>query len=172
MTPFLYHLAGDVYTWRRCKHRVLLEAGPFLVIAARCGRGLPDPAVPWPDGAEPKVRQIPRAAVDVPQGRHPTHDWHSSPPPLPKRASRPARPNPAPWTDEQRQRVRDLLSGAPRELDAALLGVPWPCDAPAVRRAFRRLALTTHPDRGGDPAAFRVLAEARDRLLESMEARP
>jgi len=41
-------------------------------------------------------------------------------------------------------------------------------DSPAeawVRETYRRAALTHHPDVGGDPATFRALTEARDRIL-------
>jgi hypothetical protein len=34
------------------------------------------------------------------------------------------------------------------------LGLPWPHTAEQARDAFRRLAKTAHPDRGGDPAEF------------------
>lgn len=167
---FLHHVAGDVYTWRRCKHRVLLEAGPFLVIAARCGRSLPDPSEPWPAGLEVKVRQVLRASVNIVQPGHPTHTWYSAPPPLPARAARPLRPEPPPWNEEDFRRYRaalDALSvGRATAEDAALLGIEWPADEKTIRRAFRRLASRVHPDHGGDAAAFREAVAAKERLLE------
>lgn len=35
-----------------------------------------------------------------------------------------------------------------------MLGLPPTASVPEIKRAFRRLALETHPDQGGDPAAF------------------
>lgn len=47
----------------------------------------------------------------------------------------------------------------------ATLGVHFPCSAEAIKAAFRRLAITAHPDAGGDPAAFRQVEQAyRDAL--------
>ncbi|MSP60555.1 MAG: J domain-containing protein [Myxococcales bacterium] len=47
----------------------------------------------------------------------------------------------------------------------AALGLPKAAAAAEVKRAFRRLALETHPDRGGDPAAFIRARDARDAAL-------
>jgi hypothetical protein len=41
-----------------------------------------------------------------------------------------------------------------------VLGVTLPCTARQAARAFRKRALETHPDRGGDPADFRRVTEA------------
>lgn len=46
----------------------------------------------------------------------------------------------------------------------ACLGVPVDADLDTVRRAFRRAALDTHPDRGGDAASFRAVRAAYDQL--------
>lgn len=43
----------------------------------------------------------------------------------------------------------------------ALLGVPPHAPEDQVRRAFRDAVRVAHPDRGGDPATFRQLVEAR-----------
>ena len=42
----------------------------------------------------------------------------------------------------------------------AALGVRFPCSVESVKAAYRRLARTTHPDAGGDPAAFRAVEAA------------
>jgi hypothetical protein len=46
-----------------------------------------------------------------------------------------------------------------------LLGVPENYTRADVMRAFRRAALKAHPDHGGTAEMFRLLVEARDRLL-------
>jgi hypothetical protein len=49
---------------------------------------------------------------------------------------------------------------------AKALGVSWPCTAQDLKRAFRRLAFETHPDRaGGSHAAF---LDAQAALQEAM----
>jgi len=47
----------------------------------------------------------------------------------------------------------------------AVLGVPQHSAAQAVERAFRKKSLTMHPDKGGDPKAFRNLQSAKDIVL-------
>ena len=42
----------------------------------------------------------------------------------------------------------------------AMLGLPLDATRAEAQRAFRRLAKQTHPDAGGDPAAFRGVAGA------------
>jgi DnaJ-class molecular chaperone len=42
----------------------------------------------------------------------------------------------------------------------AELGLPTDADADAVKRAYRERVKETHPDRGGDEAAFRRVQEA------------
>ncbi|MEX3566670.1 DnaJ domain-containing protein, partial [Micrococcus endophyticus] len=41
-----------------------------------------------------------------------------------------------------------------------VLGVDRDADDAAVRRAYRAAARRTHPDAGGDPAAFRAVSRA------------
>jgi curved DNA-binding protein CbpA len=41
-----------------------------------------------------------------------------------------------------------------------VLGVKLPCNARDAAKAFRKRAMETHPDRGGDPADFRRVTEA------------
>lgn len=56
-----------------------------------------------------------------------------------------------------------------------LLGVAPGVDAPALKRAFRKLAMRWHPDRNGDPAAvehFTRLRLAYQSLLDALEAQP
>jgi hypothetical protein len=42
----------------------------------------------------------------------------------------------------------------------ATLGVRFPCSAESVKSAYRRLAMASHPDTGGDPAEFRAVEQA------------
>ena len=42
----------------------------------------------------------------------------------------------------------------------AVLGLPLDATRDEAQRAFRHLAKQTHPDAGGDPAAFRAVADA------------
>lgn len=46
-----------------------------------------------------------------------------------------------------------------------LLGLTPHATIPEIRAAFRQRALLTHPDRGGDPDAFRALRHAHDEAL-------
>lgn len=66
------------------------------------------------------------------------------------------------------------MEPVPPATAAHLLGVPADAGRPAVEAAFRRLARSRHPDRGGDPAAFRRLVAARTSLLTpaGVAARP
>ncbi len=53
----------------------------------------------------------------------------------------------------------------------ATLGVQFPCSADSVKTAYRRLAMTLHPDAGGDPAEFRTVEQAyRDALIYFSQA--
>lgn len=54
-----------------------------------------------------------------------------------------------------------------------LLQVPPTASPEDIRAAYRRLAATTHPDRGGSTAQLAALTEARDLLLANCpETRP
>jgi hypothetical protein len=55
-------------------------------------------------------------------------------------------------------------------IDASVLGLSGDFSRDDVERAFRAKAKLTHPDRGGDSAAFQKLAAARDRLLSACQA--
>jgi curved DNA-binding protein CbpA len=48
-----------------------------------------------------------------------------------------------------------------------LLGLSAESTRDDVMRAFREKAYEHHPDKGGDPAIFRRLVEARDRALRT-----
>lgn len=50
----------------------------------------------------------------------------------------------------------------------AELGLSEPTDLNTIRRRYRELAMRLHPDRGGDPEAFRRLVSAR-RVLEQTQ---
>ena len=86
----------------------------------------------------------------------------------------------APWVEKKQRKPpeeppRREASGkkrryAPSVSDPAacpfeVLGVPKGATADDIRRAFRRLARETHPDQGGDPAAFIRATWARDEAL-------
>jgi hypothetical protein len=53
-----------------------------------------------------------------------------------------------------------------------LLGVTRDASAPEVKRAFRALALRTHPDRGGEEAAFIDAKRALEIALAATEGKP
>jgi DnaJ domain len=73
-----------------------------------------------------------------------------------------------------RHAQRDLIFYASeedgiRDVEAALtakyawcatLGVRFPCSADSIKTAYRRLAMASHPDAGGDPAEFRTVEQA------------
>ena len=61
--------------------------------------------------------------------------------------------------DEQARPMDDTPIN-PREV----LGVGPQASPEEIKAAFRQIALTTHPDRGGDPAAFMRAKAAYDRL--------
>jgi hypothetical protein len=54
----------------------------------------------------------------------------------------------------------------------AVLGLPFDANRGDARRAFRRLARQTHPDVGGDAAAFRAVAGAWAELGTLLPAGP
>ena len=51
-----------------------------------------------------------------------------------------------------------------------ILGVEATATADEIKRAFRSLALTTHPDRGGDDAAFIEVKRAYDVAMAAVGA--
>jgi hypothetical protein len=54
----------------------------------------------------------------------------------------------------------------------AVLGLPLDATRTQAQRAFRRLARQTHPDAGGDAAAFRAVAGAWAELAAVLPAEP
>jgi hypothetical protein len=48
--------------------------------------------------------------------------------------------------------------------DVRALGLSWPCTADDLKGVYRRLAMETHPDRGGSAEAFRRVNDAYQRL--------
>ena len=54
----------------------------------------------------------------------------------------------------------------------AVLGLPFDASRGDAQRAFRRLAKQTHPDAGGDAAAFRAVAGAWAELAPLLPAEP
>jgi hypothetical protein len=54
----------------------------------------------------------------------------------------------------------------------AVLAVPWPCTAEDAKAAFRRLAKTLHPDRGGDAAEFHRIESAYRTAMKALQNDP
>lgn len=52
-----------------------------------------------------------------------------------------------------------------------ILGVSAEAGADEISSAYRRLAMTHHPDRGGDPAKFHEITTARDVALEYVKTK-
>lgn len=76
-----------------------------------------------------------------------------------------------PWPP---QRPRDAAPRPVTEVPVdphAVLGVAPHATADDIKAAFRRIALATHPDRGGDPEAFMRAKAAYDRLMRGRRRR-
>ncbi len=72
-----------------------------------------------------------------------------------------------PWTEKQRDAEDGDHPLPPRQSAKAaatsiwqILDVPAQATLAEIKRAFRKHALATHPDRGGDPALFRAIHAA------------
>jgi DnaJ-domain-containing protein 1 len=62
--------------------------------------------------------------------------------------------------------IRDVEATLTAKYDwCATLGVEFPCSKDEIKAAYRRLALSSHPDRGGDPAEFRRIEQAHREAL-------
>jgi hypothetical protein len=46
-----------------------------------------------------------------------------------------------------------------------ILGIDEDADETEIKQAFRRMALLTHPDKGGDPEEFKKVREAYESLI-------
>jgi hypothetical protein len=70
----------------------------------------------------------------------------------------------APWSVRAAERPRASVRPAPAPPTATsiweILGITSRSTADDLKRAFRQRALATHPDRGGDPEAFRQVQAA------------
>ena len=53
-----------------------------------------------------------------------------------------------------------------------ILGVPTGATVAVVKRAYRALARTAHPDKGGDPARFRLIVQAYEALMNRLHGLP
>ena len=53
----------------------------------------------------------------------------------------------------------------------ARLGVSKDADEAAIKKAYRMLALKKHPDKGGDPEEFKLIAEAYAILSDAEKKR-
>lgn len=67
----------------------------------------------------------------------------------------------------RRAKVYSWASNEKRN-SAELLGLSWPTTEPQIQAAFRKLALTQHPDQGGTETAMKRLIAARATLLQAL----
>jgi hypothetical protein len=76
--------------------------------------------------------------------------------------------------DHDAERLTPPLSGghSPSPGPRAVLGLPLDATRAEAQRAFRRLAKETHPDTGGDAAAFRAVAGAWADLAAALPPDP
>jgi hypothetical protein len=81
-------------------------------------------------------------------------------------APTPSQPRPAPAIDDVLAALADEAVAAASPAWATSLGLALPCSEEDVKRAFRRLARTTHPDcEGGSHEAFLRAQQLRDEAL-------
>lgn len=73
---------------------------------------------------------------------------------------------PQPPPDPTKRRTREATQPPPSAW--SLLGLPAGASLEDVKRAYRKRALETHPDRGGDEAAFRAVQRAYERLTHKL----
>jgi hypothetical protein len=61
-------------------------------------------------------------------------------------------------------------SPSPKRASAwAILEIEPGASVAAIKRAYRRRALETHPDRGGDPEIFRAVQRAYERAVDKQQ---
>ena len=68
-----------------------------------------------------------------------------------------------------RGQVRAFFGGRPKQTDTKLyeaLGVPPSASEDEIKKAFKKLAFTHHPDRGGDADKFKEIAQAYEVLSD------
>jgi hypothetical protein len=57
--------------------------------------------------------------------------------------------------------IRDVEAALTAKHDwCATLGVRFPCSPDSIKTAYRRLAMASHPDAGGDPSEFQTVEQA------------
>lgn len=80
----------------------------------------------------------------------------------------PDRPGPTPAVPHPHESIH-CRQTATRALACEILGIPpSPITADGVRRAYRRLALLHHPDRGGDPVVMARINSAYSYLMSTL----
>jgi DnaJ family protein A protein 2 len=52
-----------------------------------------------------------------------------------------------------------------------ILGVPTTASPEEIKKAYRKLAMQHHPDRGGDTEKFKEISEAYDNLSDENKKR-
>ncbi len=62
-----------------------------------------------------------------------------------------------------------MVDALPTSMYADILGIELPTELRLVKSAFRKKALLYHPDRGGDPKAFRDIEQAYRELIKHSE---
>ena len=79
----------------------------------------------------------------------------------------------APWPSAEPKRAPAPRTGAAPELSVwAVLGLSPRASVDDVKSAYRRHALSLHPDRGGDAAQFRALHSAYEEALRRLAKKP
>ena len=76
------------------------------------------------------------------------------------------------WGEEPRRRSNGRSPGPAPLAWLQVLELSWPCSRADVRRAYRRLALQRHPDRGGTDASFHALTQAYNAALREVATTP
>ena len=78
-----------------------------------------------------------------------------------------------PWSGTEPKRTPAPRTGAAPELSVwAVLGLSSRASVGEVKSAYRKRALSLHPDRGGDAAQFRALHSAYEEALRRLAKKP